>query len=88
MDETLLTEKWVDSTVSGMSGKPKQLREAKAREGMRTLTVALPEELHRALALLRIDERIAINEAIRLAVREWLTRRKAARKRSRKGKAR
>jgi len=61
-----------------------RLKEASTRKGMRSLTVALPEELHRALALARVEDGIAMNEAIREAVRAWIAQRKGAGKR-RKG---
>ena len=62
--------------VSGMVDTPKRLREAKTRDGMRALTLWIPERMHRTLALLRVNEGIAINEAIRLAIAEWLKNRR------------
>lgn len=41
--------------------------------------------MHEALARARAEDRVSLNEAIRLAVSAWLARREAARKRS-KGK--
>jgi Arc/MetJ-type ribon-helix-helix transcriptional regulator len=40
-------------------------------------TVALPPDLHRALAIAALEEGAASAELIREAVREWLKRRKA-----------
>jgi len=58
----------------------KRLEEARTREGMRALVVWLPEELHRALALTRVRDSIAMNEAMRQAVKLWLSRRAARRR--------
>jgi hypothetical protein len=55
---------------------PRKLREAASREGMRATSVWLPERVHYALARIRLEEGIAINEAIREAVLEWLAQRK------------
>ncbi len=55
---------------------------------MRSLNVWLPDELHRALAQLRVDEGISTNEIIRIAVRAWLARKNAARKRAKVRRAR
>lgn len=46
---------------------------------MRTLSVALPVELHRQLALAALDTRIAMNEIIRDAIKLWLARAKERR---------
>jgi Arc/MetJ-type ribon-helix-helix transcriptional regulator len=43
---------------------------------MRQVNVWLPEELHGELVRLRDQDRIGLNEAIRLALRTWLARRK------------
>ena len=59
---------------------PRRLKEAETREGMRGLTVYLPERMHYALARLRLEEGISINEAIREAVRMWLAHRKRRRR--------
>ena len=64
----------------GMSTKSHRLREAETRKGMRQVAVWLPAELHSALLRARVEDRISTNEAVRLAVRAWLTRRKAGRK--------
>ena len=61
----------------------KRLREAQTREGMRALVVHLPAKLHRGLALARVQDRISMNEAVREAVKQWLARRAARRKRQR-----
>jgi predicted HicB family RNase H-like nuclease len=64
-----------------VSDVAKRLREAASRERMRTVNVWLPEELHRALALARVEDNIAMNEAIREAVKMWLARRSARKRR-------
>ena len=64
-----------------MAPKPRRLSEAATRKGMRIISVALPEAMHRALALARVRDRVAMSEAIRQAVKLWLSRRKTARKR-------
>jgi hypothetical protein len=61
----------------------KKLKEAQTREGMRALVVHLPAKLHRGLALARVQDRISMNEAIREAVSQWLSRRTARRRRQR-----
>jgi Arc/MetJ-type ribon-helix-helix transcriptional regulator len=53
----------------------RKLKEAETREGMRSVNVWIPEELHRALAQARVEDGIAISEAIRRAIRAWLARR-------------
>ncbi len=53
----------------------RRLKEAETREGMRSVNVWLPETLHRALARARVEDGIAMSEAIRRAVRAWLARR-------------
>jgi predicted HicB family RNase H-like nuclease len=55
-------------------------KRAKSREGMIILSVALPPELHRKLALAALDERASMNELIRLAVADYLRARRASRK--------
>lgn len=40
------------------------------------MSVALPRDLHRELAIAALDEHAASNELIRLAIREFLKRRK------------
>jgi len=56
--------------------RPRQLREAESRDGMRQVNAWIPEALHRELVLLRERERIGLNEAVRLALTTWLARRK------------
>jgi Arc/MetJ-type ribon-helix-helix transcriptional regulator len=53
---------------------PKKSR-AETREGMVVTTVALENELHHRLALAALEERSAMTELVRRAVREWLDRR-------------
>lgn len=57
----------------------RRLKEAETREGMRAVNAWLPERLHRALALARVQEGISINAAIREAVSMWLAKRPARR---------
>ena len=64
-----------DAIVSSMA-RPRRLREAETREGMRQVNVWLPEDLHRELVRLRERDRIGLNEAVRLSLRAWLARRK------------
>jgi predicted HicB family RNase H-like nuclease len=54
-------------------------RRAASREGMRMISVALPVELHRQLALAALDTRIAMNEIVRDAIKLWLARAKERR---------
>jgi hypothetical protein len=54
----------------------KRLKEAESREGMRAMTVWLPDEMHHALARLRAEEHIAAGQAIREAVDSWLARKR------------
>jgi hypothetical protein len=60
--------------------EPKR-RRAASRAGMRTLSVALPVDLHRELALAALDTRIAMNEIIRDAIKLWLDQRKGKKER-------
>ena len=53
-----------------------RLQEAASREGMRSVNVWLPETLHRALARARVEDGIAMSEAIRQAVKAWLAQRR------------
>ncbi len=48
---------------------------------MKSVNAWLPHKLHRALALARVEDGIAINAAIREAVTLWLARRAARRRR-------
>ena len=54
----------------------RKLQEAESREGMRSVCVWMPEEMHKALARVRLEDGIATSEAIRRAVKAWLARRK------------
>ncbi len=56
-------------------------RRAESREGMITLTVALPPDLHRKLAIQALDDHCSMNEMIRDAVREHLQRKARPKKR-------
>jgi hypothetical protein len=51
-------------------------RRADSREGMVVTTVALPADVHRRLAIAALEDGAASAELIRVAVREWLERRK------------
>jgi hypothetical protein len=59
-------------------------KRADSREGMVVTSLALEEEQHRALAIAAIEEKAAITELARQAIREWLERRE---KEKRKGRA-
>ena len=61
----------------------KKRQRAESREGMVVTTVALDEGMHRELAIAAVEERAAITELVRQAVREWLANRGAKRKRRR-----
>ena len=60
-------------------------KRAESRKGMIVTTMALTETLHRRLAIAAVEERAAITEIVRQAVKEWLDRRVRAKK-GRKGK--
>ena len=60
-------------------------KRAESREGMRVTTVALPEELHRRLAIAALEGRTVMTELVRQAVTEWLERRGRA-TRSKRGR--
>ena len=53
----------------------KSRRRAESREGMVVTTVAFDEALHQRLAIAAVEERAALTELVREAVREWLERR-------------
>ena len=55
-------------------------RRADSREGMVVTTVALPAELHHHLAIAALEDGAASAELIRVAVREWLERRKTGKR--------
>ena len=57
-------------------------KRAESREGMVLLTVALPPEMHRALAILALDRRESMNSIIRTAVSKELATAKPRAKRS------
>ncbi len=61
-------------------------KRAETREGMRVTTMALPEELHRRLAIAALEDNTVMTELVRQAVTEWLERRErtARSKRGRK----
>ena len=50
-------------------------KRAQSREGMTVTTIAFEPALYRRLYLAAFDEKSAINELVRQAVREWLDRR-------------
>ena len=60
-------------------------KRAESRKGMRVTTVALPEELHRRLAIAALEGRTVMTELVRQAVTEWLERREHA-TRSKRGR--
>jgi len=54
-------------------------RRAESREGMVVLSIGLPKDLHRKLAIAGLDENASMNELIRDAIQEWLKRREKER---------
>lgn len=68
-----------------MDEKPKR-RRAESREGMRVTTIALPDEMHRRLAIEAIESRTVLTQLVREAISEWLDRRERKRKPSRRTK--
>ncbi len=54
--------------------KPVKKR-AQSRDDMVVTTIALEAEVHQRLAMAGVEERAAITELVRQAVREWLGRR-------------
>jgi hypothetical protein len=60
-------------------------KRAETREGMRVTTMALPEDLHRKLAIAALEDNTVMTELVRQAVTEWLERRKRA-TRSKRGR--
>jgi hypothetical protein len=54
------------------AGRPKR---AETREDMVVTTIALPEPLHARLSRVARRESLALTEAVRQAVAEWLSRR-------------
>lgn len=57
------------------SGPGARQRRADTREGMTVTTVALHDDVHRRLSIAACNERMAMTEAVRQAVEEWLARR-------------
>ena len=55
-------------------------KRAQSREGMTVTTVAFESALYRRLHLAAFDDKTAINELVRQAVRDWLDRRDKRRK--------
>ena len=68
-----------------METRPKRKR-AESREGMRVTTIALPDEMHRRLAIEAIESRTVLTELVRQAISEWLERRERKSKAGRKGR--
>ena len=58
-----------------MAKRSKRLPEAASREDMKQVAAYVPAEMHRRLVQLRVDENIAVGEAIRLALAAWFTSR-------------
>jgi hypothetical protein len=54
--------------------KPVKKR-AESRDDMVVTTIALEADIHQRLAMAAVEERAAITELVRQAVREWLDRR-------------
>lgn len=55
-------------------------RRAEKREGMVVTTIALPQDLHKRLAIASIEEGAAMTELLRDVVREYLDKRERTRK--------
>jgi hypothetical protein len=65
-----------------MAKRFKRLQEAESREDMKQIAAYVPAEMHRRLVQLRVDENIAVGEAVRSALTAWFAsrgRRKAGR---------
>ena len=55
-------------------------KRAQSREGMTVTTIAFEPTLYRRLYLAAFDEKAAINELVREAVKKWLDQRDTRRK--------
>ncbi len=55
-------------------------RRARTREGMIVTSMALPEKLHRRLAIAALDRHVAIAELVREAIETYLRRPTKARR--------
>jgi metal-responsive CopG/Arc/MetJ family transcriptional regulator len=56
-------------------------KRAATREGMVVTTIALDKELHEALERVSFEDKVALTELVRQAVRAWLAGRRKVRKR-------
>jgi predicted DNA-binding ribbon-helix-helix protein len=56
-------------------------KRAATREGMVVTTIALDNELHEALERVSFEDKVALTELVRQAVRAWLAGRRKVRKR-------
>ena len=54
---------------------------ADSREGMVVTTIALDKDLHEALERVSFEDKVALTELVRQAVRAWLAGRRKVRKR-------
>jgi len=54
---------------------------AVSRQGMVVTTIALDKELHEALERVSFEDKVALTELVRRAVRAWLATRRKVRKR-------
>jgi len=54
---------------------------AATREGMVVTTIALDKDLHEALERVSFEDKVALTELVRRAVRAWLAGRRKVRKR-------
>ena len=54
---------------------------AVSRQGMVVTTIALDKELHEALERVSFEDKVALTELVRRAVRAWLAGRRKVRKR-------
>ena len=54
---------------------------AESRKGMVVTTIAVDKELHAALERVSFEDKVALTELVRRAVRAWLATRRKVRKR-------
>jgi metal-responsive CopG/Arc/MetJ family transcriptional regulator len=56
-------------------------KRADSRKGMVVTTIALDKDLHEALERVSFEDKVALTELVRQAVRSWLAGRRKVRKR-------
>lgn len=54
-------------------------RRAESRDGMIMLSIGLPKDLHRELAIAGLDDNASMNALVREAIQDWLARREKQR---------